>query len=142
MTAEYALKALLGAESGYRVGSAGTEALPQAMAPFVLTRLQVLGLDPTGHRQCKVETALLDEADLVVAMGFDHRDYLRTHFNRDTWLFNQICFDKEEPVLDSWEAVPNWRTEREAVQAYAISVVDYIHQAMPHFVKNMENYLK
>ena len=142
MSAEYALKALLVAETGYRVGSAGTHAEPQAMAPFVLARLQALGLDPSSHRQRKVEAALLAEVDLVVAMGLDHRDYLRTHFNRETWLFNQICFGKEEPVLDSWEAVPNWQTDKEALQSYAVSVVDYIHQAMPHFVKNMGNYLK
>jgi protein-tyrosine-phosphatase len=142
MSAEYALKALLVTETGYRVGSAGTQAEPQVMAPFVLARLQALGLDPSGHRQRKVEAALLAETDLVVAMGFDHRDHLRTHFNREPWLFNQICFGKEEPVLDIWEVVPNWRTDKEALQSYAVSVVDYIHQAMPYFVKNMGSYLK
>jgi protein-tyrosine phosphatase len=142
MSAEYALKALLAAETGYRVGSAGIHAEPQAMAPFVLARLQTLGLDPSQHRQRKVEAALLAETDLVVSMGFDHRDHLRHHFNYESWLFNQICFGKEEPVLDIWEVVPNWQTDKAALQAYAVSVVDYIHQAMPLFVKNMGNYLK
>jgi protein-tyrosine phosphatase len=142
MTAEYTLKALLAAEAGYRVGSAGTEAHYQPMAPVVLARLQALGIDPSRHRQRKIEAALLAETDLVVAMGHDHRNYLLSQFNREAWLFNQICFGRAEPVLDGWEAVPNWQTDKEALRAYAVSVVDYIHQAMPHFVKNMENYFK
>lgn len=142
MTAEYALKAALGPEAGYTVGSAGTEARPYAMAPFVLGRLQALGIDPREHRQRKVQADLLGQTDLVVVMGLDHRDYLRTHFNQEAWLFNQVCFGREEPVLDIWEAVPDWQNDEAALRAYAVSVVDYIHQATPHFIKNMESYFK
>lgn len=141
MTAEYALKATLGAESPYAVSSAGTEAAPQEMLPYVRARLHQRGLDPSGHRQRKLTAEMLRQADLVVAMGLDHRAYIKTHFNREALLFNQICFGREEPVLDVGEAVPGWPNNSQAQIAYAISVVDYICEAMPYFALNMERFI-
>ena len=141
MTAEYALKAALGIESAYVVSSAGTEAKPQEMVHYVRARLHQRGLDPAKHQQRRVTTEMLNEADLVVAMGLDHRAYLKDQFGREVWLFNQICFGKEEPVLDIWEALPNWPPAPEAQAAYGISVVDYICDSMPYFSQNVERYL-
>jgi len=141
MTAEYALKAALGLESAYVVSSAGTEAKPQEMAHYVRARLHQRGLDPAKHQQRRVTTEILNEADLVVAMGLDHRAYLKEQFGREAWLFNQVCFDQEEPVLDIWEALPNWPPDPAAQAAYGISVVDYIGDSMPYFSQNIERYL-
>lgn len=141
MTAEYALKAALAAEPAYAVSSAGTQAQPQEMAPYVRARLSQRGIDPAQHRQRRVTVEMLNEADLVVTMGMDHRAYLNEQFGRATWLFNQVCFGKEEPVLDIGEALPNWPPDLAAQAAYGISVVDYICEAMPHFIENVERFL-
>jgi protein-tyrosine phosphatase len=141
MTAEYALKAALGTEAIYRVSSAGTQAEFQEMAPYVKARLSQRGLDPAKHQQRRVTADLLNEANLVVAMGLDHRAYLKEQFGREVWLFNQICFGQEEPILDIWEAVPNYQYDNEARVAYGLAVVDYICEAMPHFIENVERFL-
>lgn len=141
MTAEYALKAALGATPAYRVSSAGTQAIPQDMVPFVLERLHQRGLNPLAHRQRRLTAEILAQADLVVAMGLDHQSFLWRHFDYEAPLFNQICFGKAEPILDIWEAVPDDLHDYSTVAAYGMSVVDYICEAMPHFVANMEHFI-
>jgi protein-tyrosine phosphatase len=137
MTAEYALKAALGSQLAYRVSSAGTEAKLQAMSPHVRDRLALHGLNPATHQQRRVTTEMLAETDIVVAMGLDHRRYLQEHFGREVWLFNQICFGTEAPVLDVWEALPNEHYDPAASQTYIYAVVDYICQAVPRFIENI-----
>lgn len=141
MSAEYALKAALGNNPRYAVGSAGIEAIPQAMVPEVVERLARHGIDPSGHRQRLLTGELLELADLPVAMGLDHRDYVQRRFGREVVLFNQVCFGREEPVLDTWEAVPDWERDRQARQDYIAWVVDYLCSAMPEFIANMEEFM-
>ncbi len=141
MTAEYALNAALGANPPYRVGSAGTEAIPQAMVPFVLERLRQHGLDPSAHRQRRLTAQILAQTDLAVAMGLDHQTFLREQFGCEAPLFNQICFGQAKPILDAWEAVPNYQHDYAALAAYGMSVVDYICEAVPHFLANVESFL-
>lgn len=141
MTAEYALKAALGHNPHYEVGSAGIEAIPQAMDPEVRERLLQRGIDPGGHRQRKLNAELLGTAHLPVAMGLDHRDYVQHHFGRELVLFNQVCFDREEALLDTWEAVPDFDRNPQARRDYIAWVVDYLCASMPEFVANMEQYM-
>jgi protein-tyrosine phosphatase len=140
MTAEYALKAALGLQSAYRVSSAGTEAKLQAMSPHVRRRLALHGLNPAAHRQRRLTAEMLAEADVVVAMGLDHRRYLQEQFGREAWLFNQICCGTEAPVLDVWEAVTDEQHNPTAEQAYIYAVVDYICEAMPDFIENVSRF--
>lgn len=69
--------ALLSARLGERgarlaVGSAGL--LPGGLAPppDVLSVMEAVGVDLSGHRSTQVDAGLLDAADLVVAMTRDH----------------------------------------------------------------------
>jgi protein-tyrosine phosphatase len=142
MTAEYALKAALGPQPFYRVSSAGTEANFQVMASEVRARLAQRGLDASAHQQRRVTAAMLAEADVVVAMGLDHRHYLREKFGREAWLFNQICSGHEEPVLDVWEAMPQEQHDPAVRQAYIYAVIDHVCEAMPLFIKNVEQFMR
>lgn len=141
VTAEYALKAALGRDPRYEVGSAGIEAIPQAMAPEVRALLRRRGIDPGGHRQRKLSAELLDTAHLPVAMGLDHREYIKQHFGRELVLFNQVCFDREEGLLDTWEAVPDFDRNPQGRRDYLAWVVDYLCSSMPEFIANMERYM-
>jgi protein-tyrosine-phosphatase len=140
MTAEYALKAALGPQQPYHVSSAGTEAKFQVMSPHVRQRLALHGLDPAAHRQRRLTAEMLAEADVVVAMGLDHRRYLQEQFGWHAWLFNQICYGTEAPVLDVWEAVTSEQHNPTAEQAYIYTVVDYICEAVPHFIENISRF--
>jgi protein-tyrosine phosphatase len=141
MTAEYALRAALGGNPRYAVGSAGTEALPQVMASEVRERLLRRGIDPGSHRQRKLSAELLAAAHLPVAMGLDHREYVKQHFGKDLVLFNQVCFGREEGLLDTWEAVPDFERNAQARRDYIAWVVDYLCSAMPEFIANMDRHL-
>lgn len=131
MAAEYALKAHLGPEATYVVASAGTLALPQPVPPPILDLLKARGVDPSVHKARKLTRELLDATDFPVAMSLDHRDFIKLHFEREVLLFNQACHEREEAVLDIHEAIPDWHSNMDAAQVYALSVIDHIWKSMP-----------
>jgi protein-tyrosine phosphatase len=137
LVAEYALKALLPADAGYRVGSAGIEAIPQPVPPWILDRLREKGADATGHVPRRLTRVMLEEAALPVAMGLNHREFISREFRRDVPLFNEVCFQRLEPILDVGEAVPDWETNARASEDYALWVIDYIWSAMPTFLSKL-----
>ncbi len=141
LVAEQALRARLGAEEVYLVGSAGIEARPQPVHPLVTERLRAKGADPSRHVQRKLTGELLAGAGLVVAMGFDHRDFIRRNFGREVPLFNQVCYEKEDPVLDIHEAIPDWQVNHEAARVYTLRVMDSIWDAMPTFLARKDRFL-
>jgi protein-tyrosine-phosphatase len=138
MIAEHALRAALGDDRRYQVGSAGTEAEIQEMMPRVRERLLERGIDPSAHRQRRLTLEMLEEADLVVAMGLDHRQFIRSQWGRQVLLFNQACHDREEPVLDLWEALPDWQENPEGANAYVSGIVDSIIDAMPALIRRLD----
>lgn len=140
VTAEYALKARLGPERRLIVGSAGILAKPQSLHPMILEYLRAKGADLSAHVQRKLTRELLAEADLAVAMGFDHREFIREQFGRDVPLFNQVCFEKEEPVLDLHEVMPDWPSDMDGARAYVQSVVDHIWASVPVLLERLPLY--
>jgi protein-tyrosine phosphatase len=58
MIAEYALKKELGPNSPYAANSAGTHAEPQAIVPLVAECLAQRGIDPSPHRQRRIDPEL------------------------------------------------------------------------------------
>lgn len=137
LVAEYALKARLRPEAPYAVRSAGIEGLPQPVHPLICSRLLEKGADASAHVPRRLTREHLLAADLVVAMGLNHRSFIRYVYGREALLFNQVCYRKEEPVLDVGEAVPNWRENLPAARDYMLSVIDYIWEAMPIFLQRM-----
>lgn len=134
LVAEYALKSLLGPEPGYVVRSAGTEAVPQAVSPLIVGWLRDRGADVSQHMPRRLTQELLDSAHLPVAMGLDHKEFIRQWFNRDVFLFNEICFDRPDPILDVHEAVPDWHLNPAASREYALSIIEHLWNAMPAFL--------
>jgi protein-tyrosine phosphatase len=140
VTAEYALRTKLGPDARLIVGSAGIEARPQALHPMIVEYLRAKGADPSAHVQRRLTRELLESADLAIAMGFDHRDFIREQFGSNVHLFNQVCFDKEEPVLDVHEAIPDWQSNMDQARAYVQSVVDHIWDATPALLARLPHY--
>ncbi len=138
MTAEYVLKKLLDDDTPIQVSSAGTEARLQEIPQFYLDYVLEKGINPAGHRQRKLTSEILAETDVVVAMGLDHRNFIATKFGQKAWLFNEICCNVEEGILDVWEAVPNWKENSDVSIQYTHIVFDYILGQMPAFLENVE----
>lgn len=140
LVAEHALKAYLGKDSHYLVGSAGIDARPQPVHPFVRGLLLGKGADVTGHVQRQLTQALLDETVLLVAMSLDHRDAIRQRFGREVRLFNEVSYGRESAILDLHEALPQWQESPEAAKAYVTGIIDYIWAAIPSLVERLPRY--
>ena len=107
---------------------------------MIIEYLRAKGADPSAHVQRKLTRELLEGVDLAVAMGFDHRDFIRQHFGLEIPLFNQVCFEKEEPVLDLHEVMPDWQSNMDQARAYVQSVVDHIWGATPALLARLPHY--
>lgn len=141
MTAEHAFRAQINSLP-FRSESAGTGANPQIMYPPVKNRLIELGIDPSAHVQRKLTQDMLDQVALPIAMGTDHQTFIRETFNRDVPLFNRVALGTDDPIKDIWEVIPDWNTDENARQTYAVYIVDTIWKSMPGFIKNMENFIQ
>lgn len=95
------------------------------------------GADLSRHVQRRLTQELLERTDLVVAMGLDHQEFIRRNFGREVLLFNQVCFQTEEPILDVHEAVPQWDLNLVAARDHMLSVIDYIWNATPAFLARL-----
>ncbi len=137
LVAEYALKAQKAPDSRLIVGSAGIEALPQEIHPVVRLRLLEKGADPLGHVQRRLTRDLLEAATLTVAMGANHREFIRREFGREVPLFNQVCYQTEAPILDVHEAIPNWQENLEQSRDYLYSVIDHIWAGIPFLIERL-----
>lgn len=137
VTAEYALKVRLGADSSCIVSSAGIDVKPQAMHDWVQSRLRSKGADPTTHVQRQLTGEMLEAADLVMAMGRDHQIFIREEFGLDVPLFNQVCLGQDEPILDLHEVMPEWKAEPEQARAYVWSVMDIIWATAPSLLSRL-----
>jgi protein-tyrosine phosphatase len=140
LVAEWALRAQLGEDRRYLVGSAGIQAEPQTVHPVVRARLLRKGADPTGHVQRKVTGELLAKAGLIVAMGEDHRLHLARAFGRHAVLFNEAAGRSSQSILDLHEALPDWQQDVRSAQAYVESVVDDIWEATPALIARLPQF--
>jgi len=131
VVAEYAIKARLGPDTSCVVSSAGIAVKPQSMHDWVKARLREKGADPASHVQRQITKELVQDVDLVIAMGEDHQAFVREQFGRDVPLFNQICLGLDKPILDLHEAISDWETNPERARAYVCSVIDVIWATAP-----------
>jgi len=140
MIAEYALRQAAGAP--YDFASAGTEAKAQEMDGLVRRLLEERGIDPSGHRQRRLTPEIFSAADLVVAIGLDHAAYIEENHGHKALLFNQIACGERRPILDTWEAVPDYADNATERRAHIGRVVDHICGAAPAFLRRLPPFLE
>jgi len=134
VVAEYATKLQLGLNNPCLVGSAGIEAKPQSVHPWIQHSLREKGADVSTHVQRKLTHELLKRTDLVVAMSRDHQTFIHQEFGIDVPLFKQVCYGRDEPILDLHEVHPNWEQDLNQAQTYVSSVIDMIWGDIPSFL--------
>ena len=132
LTAEYALREVLGAREDIIVASAGTEDYPYEVRPLVRDYLLSRGLDVSGHRRRTLTQQILEEASLVVAMSTEHRTILAKQFGRrDVPLFTEACGMASEPLPDIEEVVKDYQTNAAAVSIHVRWTIDRIIELTP-----------
>jgi len=138
LTAEYALRNILGARQDIMVASAGTEDFPHVVNPYVRDYLLSQGLDVSRHRRRTLTAHLLQEPGPVIAMSTEHRAILVEHFNRwDVPLFTEACGLPAEPLPDVDEVVRDHRTNPLAVEVHVRTIIDRIIQLTPQLANRL-----
>jgi protein-tyrosine phosphatase len=134
VVAEFAMRAQLIDPLSCTVASAGIEAKPQAVHAWVRHCLREKGADVSAHVPRRLTKDMLEGTDLVVAMSQDHQQCIRRDFGIDVPLFKQICYARDEPILDLHEAHPNWEQDLNLAKNYVSSVIDMIWKDIPSFL--------
>ncbi len=139
MSAEYCAKKVaqdMGME--LEISSAGTMATPQSPDPVTLETLKSFGVAEITHKQTKLSKDLIEKNDLVIAMGIDHKEFIKERFGVDVPLFNELANGKSEGVLDIHENVEDWLEHREATENHIIETVTHIYESMPGLLSNLK----
>jgi protein-tyrosine phosphatase len=139
MCAEYCLNDYLKKtnQAGVEASSAGTIALPGGFDSVVLSELSTYGIDASRHKQTRLTKAMIEEADLVIAMADYHQKFIKDNFGRKVPLFNEVCYGRSESVWDAGDVIADTVNEVEAVNAYLRKTVGYIHDSMPSLARKL-----
>jgi protein-tyrosine phosphatase len=139
VVAEYATRLHLEPNNLCVVGSAGIEAKPQSIHPWIQQRLRERGADVSAHVQRKLTRELLEGTDLVIAMSRDHQTFIQQEFAVHVPLFKQVCYDRDEPILDLHEAHPKWEQDLNLAKTYVSSVIEMIWNDIPLLLSRLRH---
>ena len=138
LTAEYALRKVLGLRSDITVTSAGTEDFPHVVAPSVRDYLLDRGIDVSGHRRRTLTAEILREPGPVIAMSTEHRSFIAERFSRrDVPLFTEACGLSAEPLPDVNEIVRDYETNPAAVEVHVRMIIDRIIELTPQLAHRL-----
>jgi protein-tyrosine-phosphatase len=138
LTAEYALRDVLGARRDIRVASAGTEDFPHVVRPCVRDYLLARGLDVSRHHRRTLTVQMLQDQGPVIAMSTEHRSVLAERFSRqDVPLFTEACGLPGEPLPDVDEVVKDHETIPVAVYAHVRMIIDRIIELSPQLANRL-----
>ena len=137
LTAEYALRRELGADSRIVVASAGTEDYPYVVRPNVREYLLSKGIDVSAHRRRTLTREMLQSARHVVAMSLNHQALMQERFAYRAPVFLEACGGACEALPDIEEVVLDYRTNPAAVDAHVRMTIDRIIEAMPRLARSL-----
>lgn len=142
MSAEYCLKQFLEKNKidKFEVSSAGLTAKNQALNDDVKEILDELGIDVSKHKQRRLNDKIIKENDLIVAMGENHKLFLKENFDLDVPLFNEIAYNHQTGLLDNNEINYDWNDTDLEYHEYNQAVVKYIHNSIPYFYANLHKF--
>ena len=119
------------------MSSAGTDDYPHIVRPYTRGYLLSKGFEVSDHRRRTLTQAIVDESHLVVAMSTDHQAFMRARFGRQTPLFLEACGEAAEWLPDIEDVIPDYRTNRPAVEAHVRSTIDRIVGLAPRMAQNL-----
>lgn len=142
LTADVALRSLLAGRRDIQVSSAGTVDHPHAVWPYVRGYLLSKGLDARGHARRTLTREIMEESDLVVAMSTEHQAEIRERFGREAPLYLEVCGEAPAWIPDIEDVVPDYATNRAAVEAHVRMTIDRIVGLAPRMAENIDALLE
>jgi protein-tyrosine phosphatase len=137
VTAEYALRRLVGAHTDHRIASAGTDDYAHNVRPAVRDYLLTLGLDVSAHRRRTLTPAILSNTDLLVAMHTDHRAFMLERFEVRAPLFLELCEQRVIELPDVEDVIADPANNPAAMVAHVRTTIDRIVSIMPVFARKV-----
>jgi protein-tyrosine phosphatase len=138
LTADVALRRLLGSRGDIHVSSAGTNDYPHVVGPYTRSYLHSKGFDVSSHRRRTLTREILDASQLVVAMSTDHQVAIRERFGRTVPLYLEVCGEAAEWLPDIEDVIPDYQTNRPAVEAHVRMTIDRIVELAPRMAVNID----
>lgn len=138
LTADAALTRLLAGRGDIHVSSAGTDDHPHLVRPYTASYLLSKGYDVSIHRRRTLTQAILDESQLVVAMSTDHRAFIRERFGRGAPLYLEVCGQGAQWLPDIEDVIPDYQTNRAAVEAHVRATIDRVVALAPRMAENID----
>lgn len=140
VTAQRALSKEVGlrdADDSVVADSAGTNTAQAVMRPDLMNAWKSQGLCFDDPRPRQVTKELLERASVVITMGCDHQDLIWERFGMDSYLFNQIAYGRNEPVLDVSDIFEYSEINSDAATTYIEKTVRYIISATPYVFQGL-----
>lgn len=138
LTADVALTSLLAEREDIQVSSAGTVDYPHVVRPYTREYLLSKGYDVSGHARRTLTRAMVEESDLVVAMSTDHQATIRERFGREVPLYLEVCGEAAAWIPDIEDVIPDYQTNRVAVEAHVRMTIDRIVGLAPRMARNID----
>ncbi|TYS68126.1 hypothetical protein FZC76_10280 [Sutcliffiella horikoshii] len=98
-------------------------------------RMRQLNISTDGFSRTSFNRRLIDEFDIIIGMGKEHKDYIQQEYNERIYLFNEVY----KGVGSSITVPPPDKDGNYLVQI--ADMVDYINQAIPQLVINLNRML-
>ncbi|WP_404468388.1 hypothetical protein [Sutcliffiella horikoshii] len=135
ITAEFCMKHFLKQNNitNIEVASAGFKANSDlsSFSNIHFDRMRQLNISTDGFSRTPFNRRLIDEFDVIIGMGKEHKDYIQKEYNEKIYLFNEIYKEDESSIT----VPPPDQSGNYLVQI--TEMVDYINKAIPQLVKNL-----
>ena len=141
LAADVALRRALAGRTDVHVSSAGTDDYPHRVQPYTAGYLLQKGFDVSGHRRRTLTREILEESHLVIAMSTDHQAWIRERFSLEVPLFLEACGEGARWLPDIEDVVPDYLTNRAAVEAHVRTTIDRIIELAPRMAVNIDSLL-
>jgi protein-tyrosine-phosphatase len=116
--------------------SAGTQANSDTSKYYNVhfDRMKELDIDFSTFERKQFDRSFFDIYDLIVGMGQEHKDYFLSEYQQKIPLFNEVYKNEATSIV---VAKPG---STEDIPTQLKQMVDYINDAIPQFVKNIEKW--
>jgi len=133
----------------FDVNSAWIAPIKQNVQKDVIDRLGYYWIDYNNHKYKKNRWKLVNESSYIIAMSFNHKDFIKNEFNLDVSLFNELAYSKSTWISDFWEFLDFWWFNlkdinlndpkyKKEVRNYIYYTVDYINNSIPFLIKSLK----
>ncbi|WP_166242655.1 hypothetical protein [Paenibacillus turpanensis] len=132
--AEYCLKHYIEKHSldQIAVSSAGIRATSD-VSKYSKVHFEILkdmGIDASSWGRTPFQDSFFEKYDFIIGMSELHREYIREHYQKDIYLFNELYKRQTAPVNIG-------SPDSEDFEEQMKLLVNYIHDAMPELVNNI-----